>query len=161
MKKIKKLYCFDAPVVRNFGKRAYVAEMEDGVQIVCTMTEKKRNSNGLISEAGITFALPLDRYEYRKGDVSEIPAYEYGVLCDYDSIIANYNDGVVWANKIKELRRNKGMSQSDLAESAGITLRSLQAYEQGVRLLGGASAIDVYKLAKCLGTTVENLLEHN
>ena len=60
--------------------------------------------------------------------------------------------------KLQELRKTKGLSQSKLAELAGVSLKALQAYEQNYRPLGRASAEDVYNIAKTLGTTIEDLL---
>ena len=62
-------------------------------------------------------------------------------------------------SKLKELRQSKNLSQKELAELAGVSLKSLQAYEQNYRPITGASAIDVYNIAKVLGTTIEDLLE--
>lgn len=61
--------------------------------------------------------------------------------------------------KLKETRNKKGISQKELAERAGITLKALQAYEQNYRPLERASALDVYQIAKALDTTIEDLLE--
>lgn len=61
--------------------------------------------------------------------------------------------------KLKETRKNKGLSQKELAERAGISLKALQAYEQNYRPLERASALDVYNIAKALDTTIEDLLE--
>lgn len=61
-------------------------------------------------------------------------------------------------NKLKELRKAKGLTQSELAELASVSLKALQSYEQEYRPLGGASADVVYKLAQALGTTMETLL---
>ena len=60
--------------------------------------------------------------------------------------------------KLKELRKNKNLKQPELAEMAGVSLKALQAYEQEYRPLGRASAEDVYRIAKALGTTIEELL---
>lgn len=62
-------------------------------------------------------------------------------------------------NRLKELRKNKKISQKELAEKAGVSLKALQAYEQNYRPIGRASALDVYQIAKALGTTVEDILE--
>ena len=62
-------------------------------------------------------------------------------------------------SKLKELRKSKGLKQPELAELAGVSLKALQAYEQDYRPLGRASALDVYQIAKALGTTIEELLE--
>ena len=62
-------------------------------------------------------------------------------------------------SKLKELRKSKGMTQPELAEVAEVSLKALQAYEQDFRPIGRASAEDVYRLAKALGTTIEELLD--
>ena len=61
-------------------------------------------------------------------------------------------------SKLKELRNSKNLKQKELAEQAGVSLKALQAYEQDFRPLGRASAEDVYKIAKALDTTIEELL---
>ena len=62
-------------------------------------------------------------------------------------------------SKLKELRKSKNLGQKELAELAGVSLKALQAYEQNYRPISGASAIDVYRIAKVLDTTIEELLE--
>lgn len=61
--------------------------------------------------------------------------------------------------KIQRLRQAAGLSQSQLAAAAGISLKALQAYEQGARDIDKASAGAVQALAKALGCTMEDLLE--
>lgn len=61
-------------------------------------------------------------------------------------------------SKLKELRKSKNLLQPELADRAGVSLKALQAYEQDYRPLGRASAEDVYRIAKALGTTIEELL---
>ena len=60
--------------------------------------------------------------------------------------------------KLKELRKEKNLTQPQLAELANVSLKALQAYEQNYRPLDRASAIDVYNIAKVLGTTIEELI---
>ena len=62
-------------------------------------------------------------------------------------------------NKLKQKREEVGLSQSDLSALTGISVRVIQNYEQDVRPLNGARAITVYKIAKALHCTVEDLLE--
>lgn len=62
-------------------------------------------------------------------------------------------------NKLKQIREAAGISQADLAKLTGISVRVIQNYEQGARPLNGARAITVYKIAKALRCTVEDLLE--
>ena len=50
-------------------------------------------------------------------------------------------------NKIKELRTEQKMTQSDLAERLGVTKSSISSYENGSRLPSSVSYthLDVYK----------------
>lgn len=61
--------------------------------------------------------------------------------------------------KLKARREAAGISQAELAKKTGISVRVIQNYEQGTRPLNGARAITVYRLAKALGCTVEDLLD--
>ena len=61
-------------------------------------------------------------------------------------------------NRLKELRKKASLTQKELADIAGVSLKTLQAYEQNYRPLCSASALDVYQIAKALDTTIEALL---
>ena len=52
---------------------------------------------------------------------------------------------------LQELRKNKGLSQSQLAELSGVNVRMIQGYEQGSKNLRSATAVTVLKLAEALG----------
>ena len=58
-----------------------------------------------------------------------------------------------------ELRERKGMSQSDLAKASDISVRTIQAYEQGARKLNGASYDTLRKLSDALGVSVDELVK--
>lgn len=60
---------------------------------------------------------------------------------------------------LKRIREIRGLSQSKLAESSGVSVRMIQHYEQGVKDINNAAAITVYRLAQALDSTVEFLLE--
>lgn len=62
-------------------------------------------------------------------------------------------------SRLKEIRKAKNLKQKELAEMAGVSLKALQAYEQNFRPIGRASALDVYRIAKALDTTIEDLLD--
>lgn len=62
-------------------------------------------------------------------------------------------------NKLKEIRTQQGLSQSLLSKKANVSLRALQAYEQGDRDLNKAQAETVYKLAQALDCTIEELID--
>lgn len=61
--------------------------------------------------------------------------------------------------KLKKFRTGAGLSQSKLAEASGVNVRMIQYYEQGVKDINKAEAITVYRLAKALDCTVEDLLQ--
>lgn len=61
-------------------------------------------------------------------------------------------------NRLKKFREASGLSQSKLAEASGVNVRMIQYYEQGVKDINKAEAITVYRLAKALDCTVEDLI---
>ena len=52
--------------------------------------------------------------------------------------------------KLQEIRRSRGLSQSKLAKAAGINLRTLQYYEQGVKNFDHAKLNTILKCAIAL-----------
>ena len=60
---------------------------------------------------------------------------------------------------LKRIRLDKKISQSKLAILSGVNVRLIQDYEQGHKPINNAMAITVYRLAKALDCTVDNLLE--
>lgn len=59
---------------------------------------------------------------------------------------------------LKELRIKKGLTQKELAQKAGLSVRLIQKYEQNVQDLNQVYAITIYKLAKVLDCSYEDLL---
>ncbi len=60
--------------------------------------------------------------------------------------------------KLKELREKAGLSQVQLADASGISVRVLQNYEQGVRNLNGAKLITLLRLCRALGCNLGNIV---
>ena len=60
---------------------------------------------------------------------------------------------------LKRIRTAYGCSQSELARLSGVTLRSIQMYEQRRKDINKASADTLYSIAKVLGCSIEDLLE--
>jgi DNA-binding transcriptional regulator YiaG len=60
---------------------------------------------------------------------------------------------------LKRLRDAAALSQAELAAESGVSLRSIQMYEQRNKDVNKASAISLAKIARVLGGTVEDLLE--
>lgn len=63
------------------------------------------------------------------------------------------------ATRLHEWREKRGMTQAELAAKSGVSLRSLQNYEQGKNPLNKAAAEQVYRIARALRCAVEDLLE--
>lgn len=61
--------------------------------------------------------------------------------------------------KLKKLRESRGLSQAELAKASGVSLRSIQMYEQRVNDIDKAQAQTVYKLSRVIGCAMEDLLE--
>lgn len=61
--------------------------------------------------------------------------------------------------RLKKLRESRGLSQSELAKLSGVSLRSIQMYEQRVNNIDKAQAQTIYKLSRVIGCSMEDLLE--
>ena len=61
--------------------------------------------------------------------------------------------------KLKRYRIISKLSQNELATRSGVSLRSIQMYEQRNKDINKASAETLYKLSKTLGCKIEDLLE--
>ena len=60
---------------------------------------------------------------------------------------------------LKRIRTAYGFTQAELSERAGVSLRSIQMYEQRNKNINKASADTMYRFAKALGCTMEDLFE--
>ncbi len=60
---------------------------------------------------------------------------------------------------LKRIRTAYGCSQRKLAEMSGVSLRSIQMYEQRNKDINKAQSDSLYRLAKVLGCFMEDLLE--
>lgn len=61
--------------------------------------------------------------------------------------------------KLKEFREKIGLSQTQLAEEMCISVRTLQAYEQGKRDFTGAKLDTILKACVILKCSLEDLFE--
>lgn len=62
--------------------------------------------------------------------------------------------------KLAWVRHLRGLSQSQLAEKAGVHIRLIQHAEQRERSIDNMSAYSLYRLATALECPMEALLEH-
>ena len=60
---------------------------------------------------------------------------------------------------LKRIRTSYGCTQVELAKRSGVTLRSIQMYEQRNKDINKASADTLYRLSKVLGCSMESLIE--
>ena len=61
--------------------------------------------------------------------------------------------------KLKKIREATGLSQNELAKKSGVSLRSIQMYEQRNNDIDKAQGHTLYKLSVVLGCAIEDLLE--
>ena len=60
---------------------------------------------------------------------------------------------------LKRIRSSYGCTQAELAKRSGVSLRSIQMYEQRNKDINKASVESLYRISKVLGCTIESLLE--
>ena len=72
-----------------------------------------------------------------------------------DSKIKEY----FFETNLKRIRTAYGFTQAELAKHSSVSLRSIQMYEQRNKNINKASADTMYRLAKALGCTMEDLIE--
>lgn len=60
---------------------------------------------------------------------------------------------------LKKLREVLNLTQKQLSECSGVSLRMIQKYEQGDKDINKASGITLYKLAIALNCKMEDLIE--
>ena len=61
--------------------------------------------------------------------------------------------------QLQDKRRASGMSQSELADRAQMSVRTLQALEVGARNIDKVSVLTALKLARALDCSIEDILE--
>ena len=64
----------------------------------------------------------------------------------------------MYKSSLKFMREDKGLSQSSLAEKSGVSLRLIQAYEQGYKDINKAQVLTVLQLAEALECDVYDII---
>ena len=62
--------------------------------------------------------------------------------------------------KLQMIRKNNSISQSKLSKISGVSLRSIQMYEQRNKDINKAQFITIYNLSRALGCRMEDLIEY-
>lgn len=87
----------------------------------------------------------------------------YGVLHEADpsKAVSVFNDIMKESGEtnLARLRKNNGLSQSQLAKAANISVRSIQLYEQKQTDINNAQHNHLKALSKVLGCEIDDLLE--
>ena len=60
---------------------------------------------------------------------------------------------------LKRIRTSYGCTQAELAKRSGVSLRSIQMYEQRNKNINKASVDALYRISKVLGCSIESLIE--
>jgi DNA-binding XRE family transcriptional regulator len=103
------------------------------------------------------------------GDIFKVVTFEdlqnmYYTLHEADiSKFADVMDGRIREffpeTNLKRIRTAYGCTQAELAKRSGVSLRSIQMYEQRNKDINKASVESVHRMAKVLGCTIEDLIE--
>lgn len=92
--------------------------------------------------------------------ISMYPTFhEMDISRFYESMDRRYSE-VIMETKLRKIRESRQISQSELSKMSGVSLRSIQLYEQKVNDIDKAQAQTLYKLARALGCNIEDLLEN-
>ncbi len=62
-------------------------------------------------------------------------------------------------SKLQDARKAKGISQRGLAESTGISIRTVQHYEQGSNDINSAKLLTLLKICSALQCHLEDILD--
>ena len=103
---------------------------------------------GEMTRGGLTPTALLERSILHEADVSKAVAFA-------DRLLAESAEA---PTRLAFLRKQRGLTQQQLAEAAGVSLRMIQLYEQGQNDLSKAAAGAVMRLAHAIGCSVEELL---
>lgn len=103
------------------------------------------------------------------GDIFKVVSFEdlqkmYRTLHEADitkfaDIVDSRMKEYFFETNLKRIRMAYGVTQAELAERSGVGLRSIQMYEQRNKNINKASVETIYRLAKVLGCTMEDLIE--
>ena len=161
------------------GEPACIAG-KSGIEIVCEVVSETKGKEiqtepqaqfGRSAEYWIGWAVAYYQwYSDRKySDIFRVVSFEelqkmYYTLHEADiSKFADIIDSRIKEcypeTNLKRIRTAYGFTQAELAERSGVSLRSIQMYEQRNKNINKANADTIYCLAKVLGCTMEDLIE--
>lgn len=101
-----------------------------------------------LAEGGLVPSAVLDRYLLHEADLTKFVAVA-------DEILGSRLEE---PTALARIRKNRGMTQQELADRSGVTLRMIQLYEQRQNDISKASVSVVLALARVLGCEAEDLV---
>lgn len=101
-------------------------------------------------EYGLTLSVVMSLYILHEADVSKF-------VESADEIIQRNKDSR--KSKLQLIRKARGLTQQQLSEASGVSLRMIQLYEQKQYELAKAQASIVLDLAKVLGCDAADLIQ--
>ncbi len=175
-----KLFCASSVSKRmENGEPAYIAG-KSGIEIVLEVISETMGKSlsvephehmGRSREYWIGWAAAYYQwYSGRKySDIFKVISFENMQKMYYTLHEADITKFVETANQLmkeyftetnlKRIRTAYGCTQAELAKRSGVSLRSIQMYEQRNKDINKASVETVHSLAKVLGCTIEDLIE--
>ena len=66
----------------------------------------------------------------------------------------------MYKSRLKYWREERGLTQSSLAEKSGVSLRLIQAYEQGYKDINKAQVVTALQLAEALECDVYEIINN-
>jgi transcriptional regulator with XRE-family HTH domain len=64
----------------------------------------------------------------------------------------------VYKSRLKYRREDAGLSQAELSAQSGVSLRSIQMYEQGQRDINRAEVVTVLRMAEALKCDIRDII---
>ena len=97
----------------------------------------------------------------KMSDIAKMyPLYHEMDITQFREAMDEKMQNVLLETKLKRIREARGLSQSELAKLSGVSLRSIQMYEQRGNDIDKAQGQTLYKLSVVLGCQIEDLLEN-
>ncbi len=102
-----------------------------------------------------TFNEIISAYPCSKLLLNYFPYHEM----DMTEIVKLIQSQLSTESSLKQLRKKRKLSQSELSMISGVSLRAIKAYEQGKLDISKAQGETLYKLAKTLDCSMEDLIK--
>lgn len=66
---------------------------------------------------------------------------------------------LAFSSKLQQIRKMRGLTQENLAKYCNISIKSVQAYEQGTRKLEKANKNTIIKICEVLNCKISDIIE--